>query len=174
MKHLIEKLETQLDAETKSAAATGELLAQLRKYNSLCDNVSNLERQRDQLANEITELESRKSTLENLDDLRLLPAVEAAILLYETHVKKMPPDARTKLENSFLRAHGYILGSLDSWKEVATGKLRMRLPAISQIMGKAIDAIEPEIVAGLRAAEDVVMKRAPAKSEPAKLEGAKP
>lgn len=174
MNDLINKLATEVDAETQLTTAKRDVLDQLRQYVALCEKVADIEQKHDQLAQEIASLKVQKTTLEKIDDLRLLPAVEAAILLYETHVKKMPPDARTKLENSFLRAHGYILGSVDSWKEVATGKVLMRLPAISQIMGKAIDAIEPEIVAGLRAAEDVVMKRAPAKSEPAKLEGAKP
>ena len=142
-------------------AARREVIDRLREFDEVSDGVAQLQNERNELQRGVDELETLKATLEKLDQLKLLAASEAAVVLYSTHIKKSSPDVR-KNEDSYLRANGYILANnVDGWREVATGTVVVRQQALEKLFRKAIDPIWSEIIAGLRSREAVVLGRAP-------------
>jgi hypothetical protein len=164
MTNLIEQLAAKVLADEKELQASHELLDRLREFESASANVKELEQKHERLQGEISGLEERQRTLKSIDHAKLLPAVEAAILLYSIHVKPLPPDARRKLEDSYLRASGYIMVNAETFRD-ASGTVLVRKPALDRAINKSVEPLWSEIVAGLKAREDVVLGRAPAKVE---------
>ena len=168
MNKLLEILSAESLAQVTSAARR-EVIDRLHEFDEASASVAELEQKGDELEREIADLETRKSVLDKIDHRRLLAASEAAIVMQSIYVKPLSPDARRKLEDSYLRASGYIMVNPETFRD-ASGMVLVRKPALDRAFTKAVEPVWSEIVAGLKAREAVVLGRCRNRNQPSRKE----